>query len=85
MEIALELREKLREFWLPEIYRNKIRTMRTRAHNLGISERENPVEIQHTLLGVELKVGNVSAIRERRGDIRFRKPLSEKRNNFRSP
>jgi len=33
----------------------------------------------------ELKVGNVSAIRERRGDIRFRKPLSERRNNFRSP
>ena len=44
---------------MAEIYREKIRTLRTRAYTLTISERENPVEIQHTLLGVELKVGNI--------------------------
>ena len=59
MDIALEIREKLNEIWLADIYRNKIRSLRTRAYTLGIPERENLTEIQHTLLGVELKVGNI--------------------------
>lgn len=59
MEIALEIREQLGETWLASIYRDKIRTLRTRSHELHISERENSAEIQHTLLGVELKVGNI--------------------------
>jgi hypothetical protein len=59
MEIAFEIREKLSETWLASIYRDKIRTLRTRAYTLSIPERENVAEIQHTLLGVELKVGNV--------------------------
>lgn len=59
MEIAFEIREKLGETWLASIYRDKIRTLRTRAYTLSIPERENVAEIQHTLLGVELKVGNV--------------------------
>lgn len=59
MEIALEIREKLGESWLASIYRDKIRSLRTRAYTLSIPERENYSEIQHTLLGVELKVGNI--------------------------
>lgn len=59
MDIAFEIKDKLGEKWMAEIYREKIRTLRTRAYTLTISERENPVEIQHTLLGVELKVGNI--------------------------
>lgn len=59
MEIALEIQEKLGEMWLASIYRDKIRTLRTRAYTLSIPERENVAEIQHTLLGVELKVGNI--------------------------
>ncbi|MBX7171285.1 MAG: hypothetical protein K1X72_10020 [Pyrinomonadaceae bacterium] len=59
MEIALEIKEKLEETWLANIYREKIRTLRTRAYTLSIPERENSAEIQHTLLGVELKVGNI--------------------------
>lgn len=59
MEIALEIREKLGESWLASIYRDKIRSLRTRAYTLSIPERENSSEIQHTLLGVELKVGNI--------------------------
>jgi hypothetical protein len=39
------------------IYSEKIRTLRTRSCALDIPERENDVEILHTLLGVELKVG----------------------------
>lgn len=59
MEIALEIREKLGEMWLASIYRDKIRSLRTRSHELNIPEKENSAEILHTLLGVELKVGNV--------------------------
>ncbi|HRH47009.1 MAG TPA: hypothetical protein PKY82_35510 [Pyrinomonadaceae bacterium] len=59
MDIAIEIKEKLGENWLAEIYRDKIRTLRTRAYSLSIPEKENSAEIQHTLLGVELKVGNI--------------------------
>jgi hypothetical protein len=58
MEIADRIKEQLNENWLPQIYREKIRTLRTRSFTLGVPSRENRVEIQHTLLGVELKVGN---------------------------
>ncbi|MBA2605275.1 MAG: hypothetical protein H0U96_00200 [Acidobacteria bacterium] len=58
MEIAAEIRENLGEEWIPNIYQNKVRTQRTRAHRLEIIERENRAIVQHTLLGVELKVGN---------------------------
>jgi hypothetical protein len=59
MEIAENIRQKLGDEWLTEIYRLKVRTQRTRAYHLEIPARENFVEIQHTLLGVELKVGKV--------------------------
>jgi hypothetical protein len=58
MEIVGEFREKLADVWLPLIYKEKVRTQRTRAHRLEILQRENRATIQHTLLGVELKVGN---------------------------
>ncbi len=59
MEIVSDIREKSRENWLPLIYRDKIRTLRTRSFRLDIpTTGKNRVEIQHTLLGVELKVGN---------------------------
>lgn len=58
MEIATDIREKLGAEWLSEIYRAKVRTQRTRAHRLEIPEKENRAVIQHTLLGIELKVGN---------------------------
>ena len=58
MDIASEIRNKLEENWLPEIYRQKIRSLRTRAFRLDVEPRENKAEIQHTLLGIELKVGN---------------------------
>jgi len=58
MDIATEIKEKLNAEWLPEIYRAKVRTQRTRAHRFEVPEKENRALIQHTLLGVELKVGN---------------------------
>lgn len=58
MDIAAEIREKLSAEWLPDIYRDKVRVQRTRAHQLDLPNHENLALIQHTLLGVELKVGN---------------------------
>ena len=58
MEIALEIREKLGEEWLAAIYRDKVRTQRTRSYHLDVATKENRAVIQHTLLGIELKVGN---------------------------
>lgn len=59
MEIVAEIKDKLGENWLPTIYKDKVRTQRTRSHGLEeVEESENPAIIQHTLLGVELKVGN---------------------------
>jgi hypothetical protein len=55
---AADIKKELGDEWLPEIYRAKVRTQRTRSYNLEISRRENRAIIQHTLLGVELKVGN---------------------------
>ncbi len=49
MDINTVIKEKLNAEWLPEIYRGKVRTQRTRAHRLEIAERENRAIIQHTL------------------------------------
>ena len=54
---AAGVREALGESWLPHLYKTKILTLRTRSHHLEIAEKENTVEVQHTLLGVELKIG----------------------------
>jgi hypothetical protein len=59
MDVALQIKDKLAETWLVNIYRDKIRSLRTRSYRLDVPERENIVEIQHTLLGVELKVANI--------------------------
>jgi hypothetical protein len=58
MEVAIEIREKLGGEWLPLIYKEKVRSQRTRAHRMEIPEKENRAAVQHTLLGIELKVGN---------------------------
>ena len=51
------IEERLGELWLPRIYRQRILGMRTRAYSYPPLARNAPPEIQHTLLGVELKVG----------------------------
>jgi hypothetical protein len=52
------IRAQLADAWLPSLYQNSVRSQRTRAYHLDIAARENRPEILHTLLGVELKVGN---------------------------
>src|SRR5689334_7490626 len=43
--------------WLPSIYREKIRSDRTRSLLIDVPQRENTAAIEYTLLGIELKVG----------------------------
>jgi hypothetical protein len=43
--------------WIPRLYRERILTLRTRSHHLDVPPKVNSVQVQHTLLGVELKVG----------------------------
>lgn len=55
--LVSEIVAELGETWLPRVYRERILPMRTRAHHLNVPEKANQAEIQHTLLGVELKTG----------------------------
>ena len=56
-EIAAQVKTKLKEAWLPQIYRERIRKIRTRSYRFAGLTNKTRVEIQHTLLGVELKTG----------------------------
>ena len=58
MDIGSEIRKDMDSEWLPTIYVEKVRSQRTRSYALDIVEKENQAEILHTLLGIELKVGN---------------------------
>ena len=55
--LVAELRDALGEEWPPRIYRERILSTRTRSHALPAASRNAAVEVQHTLLGIELKVG----------------------------
>jgi hypothetical protein len=55
--IAARVREMLGEEWLPRLYGERVRTLRTRSYQLPVASDETQVRVQHTLLGVELKIG----------------------------
>jgi hypothetical protein len=55
-EILLEIEEKMGESWIPRIY-GRILKLRTRSYNFPLLAGKSAPEIQHTLLGLELKVG----------------------------
>jgi len=52
-----KIEEQLGETWLPRIYRERILKLRTRSYHFESTKPLARVEIQHTLLGVELKIG----------------------------
>jgi hypothetical protein len=56
-EHAEQVKAELKDAWLPLIYRDRVLKMRTRSCHFGALPRKPVAEIQHTLLGVELKVG----------------------------
>lgn len=54
---AAQIRTLLNERWPAHIYREEVLKRRTRSYHFGELPRRARIEIQHTLLGVELKVG----------------------------
>jgi hypothetical protein len=56
-DYAAQVKTELGDTWLPHIYSRRIRSKRTRSYHFEGLANRNRVEIQHTLLGVELKTG----------------------------
>ena len=56
-ECVQQIRERLGDAWLPRIYRDRVRKLRTRSYHFAGAGAPKRILIQHTLLGVELKVG----------------------------
>jgi hypothetical protein len=56
-EFAQKIKQQLGETWLPLIYREHILKLRTRSYHFEAANPSARVIIQHTLLGVELKLG----------------------------
>ena len=54
---AQKIQEQLAETWLPRIYRERILKLRTRSYHFESPNASARIDIQHTLLGVELKIG----------------------------
>lgn len=53
---AEQIKHELAGHWLPDIYAHRVLRFRTRPYRFDTS-RPARVEIQHTLLGIELKIG----------------------------
>jgi hypothetical protein len=56
-DYAVRVQAELKSAWLPNIYRERVRKTRTRAYTFEKLKPKVRIEIQHTLLGVELKIG----------------------------
>jgi hypothetical protein len=56
-DYAARVKADLGDAWLPHIYARQVRSKRTRSYSFTGLKPRRQVEIQHTLLGVELKAG----------------------------
>jgi hypothetical protein len=52
-----QIRKALDDSWLPQIYSERVLKSRTRAYQFPTLPQNAPVEIHHTLLGIELQAG----------------------------
>lgn len=57
-DIASEIERQLGDQSIDSIYRDRVLSGRTRQYELQASAKSARVEVLHTLLGIELKVGN---------------------------
>lgn len=56
-DLASAIEVTMGDSWLPRIYRDRILKMRTRAYEFPALPKNAAPQIQHTLLGIELKAG----------------------------
>lgn len=55
MGLPQDIKKELGDDWIPHIYSAKVRSKKTRAFEINVSEKENRISIVHTLLGIQLK------------------------------
>jgi hypothetical protein len=56
-DLVEEVKQMMGEQLIATIYRDRVRTIRTRSYKLHGPAKKPDVEVMHTLLGVELRVG----------------------------
>jgi len=56
-DLLSNIEETMGDSWLPTVYRELILKIRTRSYEFPALPKQADPQIQHTLLGVELKVG----------------------------
>ncbi len=56
-DLLSQIQMKMGDTWLPAIYRDRILKMRTRTYEFPTLAGNATPQIQHTLLGIELKMG----------------------------
>jgi hypothetical protein len=56
-DLVAEIEKLMGEQALATIYRERVRPLRTRSYQLNATAKSSPVEVLHTLLGIELKIG----------------------------
>lgn len=56
-ELVAELERQMGDELIATLYRDTIRPLRTRRYSLNAPSKRVEVEIMHTLLGIELKIG----------------------------
>jgi hypothetical protein len=56
-DIVSEVKKRMGDQLVADIYRDRIRSLRTRSYQLNAPTKWVNVEVMHTLLGIELKIG----------------------------
>ncbi|MGH9843654.1 MAG: hypothetical protein ACREEM_33370 [Blastocatellia bacterium] len=56
-DLVAEIKKLMGDQLISAIYRDRVRTVRTRSYQLNPPAKKVGVEILHTLLGIELKIG----------------------------
>ncbi|MEO6725603.1 MAG: hypothetical protein ABIU20_02200 [Blastocatellia bacterium] len=56
-DVVAEVKRMMGEHLIADIYRDRVRIIRTRSYKLNGSTKKTDVEVMHTLLGVELRIG----------------------------
>ncbi|MFN0112637.1 MAG: hypothetical protein ACKVZH_27585 [Blastocatellia bacterium] len=56
-DLVVEVKQTMGEQLISAIYHGRIRTIRTRSYQLNAPSKKAEIEVMHTLLGVELRIG----------------------------
>ena len=56
-DIAEQIKQQMGDKWLPHIYAQRVLRLRTRPYTFAKPQPTARITIQHTLLGIELKIG----------------------------